>query len=42
MVNEKSLMQFYSDTIDEKLLEVDTKRPHEYVAKDKNIRTLTS
>ena len=42
MVNWKSLMQFHSDKIAEKLLEVDTKILNVYVAKDENIKTLTS
>ena len=34
----KSSMQFYSDTIDEKLLQVDTKVSQVYVVNDENIK----
>ena len=40
MADLKSSMQFYSDTVDEKLLEVDTKVPQVYVVNDKNVKTL--
>ena len=36
----KSSMQFHSDTIDEKVLEVDTKVSQVYVVNDENIKTL--
>ena len=41
MVDLKSSMQFHSDTIDEKLLEVDTKVSQVYVVNDENTKTLT-
>ena len=40
MVDLKSSMQFHSDTIDEKLLEVDTKVSQVYVVNDENVKTL--
>ena len=40
MENLKSSMQFHSDTIDEKLLEVDTKVSQVCVVNDENIITL--
>ena len=40
MADLKSSMQFHSDTIDEKLPEVDTKISQVYVADDENIKTL--
>ena len=39
MADFKSLMQFYSDIIDEKLLEVDTKVSQAYNVNDENIKT---
>ena len=36
----KSLMQFYSDIIDEKLLQVDTRLSQVYNVNDENIKTL--
>ena len=41
MADFKSLMQFYSDIIDEKLLEVDTKVSQAYNVNDENIKTFT-
>ena len=41
MADFKSLMQFFSDLIDEKLLEVDTKVSQDYNINDENIKTLT-
>ena len=41
MADFKSLMQFFSDLIDEKLLEVDTKVSQGYNINDENIKTLT-
>ena len=40
MADLKSSMQFHSDAIDEKLLEVDTKVSQVYVVNDENIKTL--
>ena len=40
MADLESSMQFHSDTIDEKLPEVDTKISQVYVADDENIKTL--
>ena len=40
MADLKSSMQFHSDTIDQKLLQVDTKVSQIYVANDENIKTL--
>ena len=40
MVDLKSSMQFHSDTIDEKLLEADTKVSQVYVVNDENVKTL--
>ena len=40
MVDLKSSMQFHSDTIDAKLLEVDTKVSQVYVVNDENTKTL--
>ena len=40
MVDLKSSMQFHSDTIDEKLLEVDTKVSQVYVVNDENTKSL--
>ena len=40
MADLKSSLQFYSDTIDVKLLEVDTKVSQVYVVNDENIKTL--
>ena len=40
MADLKSSMQFHSDAIDEKLLEVDTKLPQVYFVNDENIKTL--
>ena len=40
MVDLNSSMQFHSDTIDEKLLEVDTKVSQVYVVNDENVKTL--
>ena len=40
MADLKSSMQFYSDTVDEKLLEVDTKVPQVYIVNDENVKTL--
>ena len=39
MADFKSLMQFYSDIIEEKLLEVDTKVSQAYNVNDENIKT---
>ena len=41
MADFKSLMQFFSNIIDEKLLEVDTKVSQGYNINDENIKTLT-
>ena len=41
MADFKSLMQFYSDIIDEKLLEVDTKVSQGYNVNGENTKTLT-
>ena len=40
MADLKSLIQFHSDTFEEKLLEVDTKVSQVYVVNDKNIKPL--
>ena len=40
MTDFKSLMQFHSDTIEEKLLDVDTKVSQVYIVNDENIKTL--
>ena len=40
MVNLKSSMQFHSDTINKKLLEVDAKVSKVYVVNDENIKIL--
>ena len=40
MADLKSSVQFHSDAIDEKLLEVDTKLPQVYFVNDENIKTL--
>ena len=40
MADFKSLMQFHSDTIDEKLLDVDTNVSQVYIINDENIKTL--
>ena len=39
MADFKSLMQFYSDIVDEKLLEVDTKVSQAYNVNDENFKT---
>ena len=40
MADLKSSMQFHSDTIDEKLLQVDTKVSQVFVVNDENVKTL--
>ena len=40
MTDFKSLMQFHSDAIEEKLLDVDTQVSQVYIVNDENIKTL--